>query len=55
MNLKEELKKHLIEQLNLVEVSVEEIKDDAQLQQLVDKEPLWELLEHKEVVEKPLL
>jgi acyl carrier protein len=31
MNLKEELKTQLIEQLNLVEVSVEEIKDDAPL------------------------
>jgi acyl carrier protein len=31
MNLKEELKKQLIEQLNLAEVSVEDIEDDAPL------------------------
>jgi len=29
-----------------------DIKDDKQLQELVDKEPLWELLEHEEIVEK---
>lgn len=29
-----------------------DIKDDAQLQRLVDQEPLWELLEHEEIVEK---
>ncbi len=31
MDLKEELKKHLIEQLNLEEVNVEDIEDDAAL------------------------
>ena len=31
MNLKEELKAHLIEQLNLVEVNVADIEDDAPL------------------------
>ena len=31
MNLKEELKAQLIEQLNLVEVKVEDIEDDAPL------------------------
>jgi hypothetical protein len=39
--------------LDLLNVSLyKEVRDEAHLQQLMNKEPVWELLEHREFVEK---